>query len=103
MSAVPSASATISAGDQFTSPRQFAGAFLVRVTSSPGSNVVRIQCASSESGTYQNATDLDGVAYGLTAAGTYPVDNPSSSLWWRVGVPTADYASGSVTVEASGK
>lgn len=99
MSATDSiASATIAGADQFTTGKRFGGPFVLRLPASTGSNTCRLQC-SVDGSTWITATDKDGVAYGFTAAGTYVIDNPCATMYWRAGSPAADYASSSYVVQ----
>lgn len=98
-------SKTITAGDQYTEWEKFAGEFMLLIFDDPGSNVVRLQCCTdpTDTDTIITATDEDGVVEAYTEIGTYPQSSPTNQLWWRAGVPTADYSSGSFTLALSGK
>lgn len=94
--------ATVAAADTFTAPFTPAGAFLVMVTGTVGSNKVRVQFRDL-SGTWINATDGSNGAIQFTAAGTYVIDNPTTGVEYRVGTPAADWVSGSFGVEVDFK
>lgn len=91
----------INADDQFLEFTP-AGEFLVLISGTIGSNVVRVLYLDPNSGSWVQATDA-GTAIALSTVGTHKINNPGTMAKVRVGCPAADFASGSFNLSVDYK